>query len=807
MSQIQLPLPPLTDPSQAPTLHNAPVIIFTGDGQKIEKLMTRFVPEEKSLSVVDSIGDTPTVLLFAQLKAVQLTEPLPWIPDHQSRIGGNARLTLPEHTQHFTLQFRDKSVLQGDTYGSKGDPNGLHLFKIHKTNQYIDQYLHLFIPNTAIVSQHIGKPLGEILVSDHVLPRDELEHALDEQREYRIKPLGEYLLHRHVVNPEQLKEALKRQRHMPQLKLGEILLSENVVNQTDLDHALAEQSDNRNTPLGEILVRNNTVTTEQIQQALAKKLGIPFVSIQEFQVASKTVNLIPEALAMKHQLMPLYEYDNKLAVAIVNPMDYEAINAVQFHTGKHIEPVLATVEDIHWALQFYYSSGGLLDSLDEMTSATPLEEDGEDDALIREDAEIADNIIVKLINKIILDAYQQGASDIHIEPQPGKKRTVVRLRKDGTLVKYHEFPAHYRHALIARVKVMAKLDISERRKPQDGKIAFKNYGPANIELRVATLPTAGGMEDVVMRILASGNAMPIERLGLSNANQERLLDAIAKPYGLFLVCGPTGSGKTTTLHSVLGHLNNAERKIWTAEDPVEITQDGLRQVQVNPKVGLTFANALRAFLRADPDIIMVGEMRDRETAGIGIESSLTGHLVLSTLHTNSAVESIVRLLDMDMDPFNFADALLGILAQRLTKRLCSHCKTPYTPEPAELEQLANAYCHDLISTDASDIQIRHTLDDRIRQWRQDYGHGEAPTLYRAVGCERCDHTGYQGRLALHELLPGDDDIKKLIVEKAPIHRIQTQALMLGMRTLKQDGIEKVLQGLTDYARIRAVCIK
>ena len=281
---------------------------------------------------------------------------------------------------------------------------------------------------------------------------------------------------------------------------------------------------------------------------------------------------------------------------------------------------------------------------------------------------------MKLVNKVIIDAYQQGASDIHIEPYPGKAKTEIRFRKDGALQPYISVPASYRNALAARIKIMCDLDISERRKPQDGKIKFKKFGPLDIELRVATIPSQGGVEDIVMRVLAAGEPIPLDKLGLSPRNLRMCKEAIEKPYGLFFVCGPTGSGKTTTLHSVLGYLNKPDTKIWTAEDPVEITQRGLRQVQMNPKAGLTFAVAMKAFLRADPDIIMVGEMRDKETVSTGIEASLTGHLVFATLHTNSAPESIIRLLDMGMDPFNFADALLGILAQRLARRLCGKCK-------------------------------------------------------------------------------------------------------------------------------------
>ena len=286
----------------------------------------------------------------------------------------------------------------------------------------------------------------------------------------------------------------------------------------------------------------------------------------------------------------------------------------------------------------------------------------------------SDSALVGLVNRIILDAVEQKASDIHIEANLGPKTTRVRFRKDGALMNYLELPAQFRNAVVSRIKIMSRLDITERRKPQDGKIDFHRFGPAAVELRVATVPTTGGLEDVVMRVLAAAKPVPMDELGLEAGVLNSIKRLISKPHGLFLVCGPTGSGKTTTLHSLLAFLNTAERKIWTAEDPIEITQPGLRQVQVNSKIGWTFAAAMRSFMRADPDVIMVGEMRDAETAKIGIEASLTGHLVLSTLHTNSAAESIVRLLDLGMDPFNFADALLGVLAERLARRLCPHCK-------------------------------------------------------------------------------------------------------------------------------------
>lgn len=417
----------------------------------------------------------------------------------------------------------------------------------------------------------------------------------------------------------------------------------------------------------------------------------------------------------------------------------------------------------------------------------------------------ADNELVKLVNKIIIDAYQQGASDIHIEPGLGKDKVLVRFRKDGTLVKYVEVPSSYRSAMVARLKIMCDLDIAERRKPQDGKIKFKKYGPLDIELRVATIPSTGGVEDVVMRILAGGEPIPLDNLGVLPTNLTKLKATISKPYGLFFVCGPTGSGKTTTLHSVLGYLNTVDTKIWTAEDPVEITQKGLRQVQVNKKV-MDFATVMKAFLRADPDIIMVGEMRDAETTSIGIEASLTGHLVFATLHTNSAPESIIRLLDMGMDPFNFSDALLGILAQRLAKRLCK-CKEAYTPDEDEVRLFMTEYCTELMNTEAFKTNFQAAYDATLARLIKDYGKDGHLVFYRAKGCDTCGGTGYKGRAGLHELMIGTEPLKKLIQEHARVTQLFSQALDDGMLTLKMDGLEKALQGVTDVKQVRAVCIK
>ena len=422
---------------------------------------------------------------------------------------------------------------------------------------------------------------------------------------------------------------------------------------------------------------------------------------------------------------------------------------------------------------------------------------------------IPDSATVQLVNKIVMEAHKMRASDIHVEPRQGRGKTKIRFRIDGALTDYTDVPASYHAKIIARLKIMADLDISNRREPQDGKIKFKKFLPSlDVELRIATIPTAGGKEDVVIRILSSGKPLPIDDLGLSQYNLQALKSIISKPYGLFLVCGPTGSGKTTTLHSVLGYINTPETKIWTAEDPVEITDDSLRQVQINPRADMTFARAMRAFLRADPDVIMVGEMRDKETTAMGIEASLTGHRVLATLHTNSAPESIVRLLDMGMDPFNFADALLGIMAQRLARRLCVKCKKPYVGTADEVKLMLSEYVEELKGTDKFQADPQASYEAIYADWAKNYAYQKGQfILYEPVGCEACRGTGFQGRIALHELLRGTDAIKKSIQEHARVFDMMATAMNDGMRTLKQDGIKKVLEGHTNMHAVRAVCIK
>jgi len=540
---------------------------------------------------------------------------------------------------------------------------------------------------------------------------------------------------------------------------------------------------------GRYLIEKVGIARADVEKALSRYYGVPFYRFSAQQS-------IPEDLRQRLRMeflrqicaVPIERRGPQLVVVIDDPHDIARADALRsVETDREVALHVGFRDEILGCIEHSYGQRPDVNlllkelSTDESTGA---EEDigDEDDGT----GEESDSTIIKLANQVIIDAFQRGASDIHIEPYGKEENTRIRFRIDGDCVNYQEIPAIFRNPLVARFKIMARLDISERRKPQDGKIKFR-MRERTIELRVATLPTVNSNEDVVMRILAASKPIPLEEMGMSERNLRELRAIIAKPYGLILCVGPTGSGKTTTLHSALGSINTPDMKIWTAEDPVEITQPGLRQVQVQPKIGFDFAAAMRSFLRADPDVIMVGEMRDKETASTGVEASLTGHLVFSTLHTNSAPETITRLVDMGLDPFSFADALLGVLAQRLARGLCKKCREQYPASKDEVAEVVAALGEEA----AAALGVSK---------------GEVK-LWRAPGCELCAKTGYKGRLALHELLIADDDLKRAIAKRAPVEEVRRLAVAGGMRTLLQDGVEKALAGKTDMKQVLAVCLR
>ncbi|HEX4944250.1 MAG TPA: ATPase, T2SS/T4P/T4SS family [Usitatibacteraceae bacterium] len=786
-------------------------LLLLVDGFRVTGRLVRFAPSQSSLTVLpDGVEEERTIPLD-QVKCVRLLRRLR-IRRQETPLETRAEELFPaSERQNYSVEFPDNEVIHGETLGYVNTRHGLYLF-VPETD---DGVMRHFYPRAAMRNYRIGLPIGEILVEEKVLSREAVDTALARQRELRTQRIGDYLTESRVVSREQLALAINHQEGKPLLRLGEALMQLGLITQGQLDTALVRQREDRSIPLGRILTGMGLLDENTLKDALARKLGIPFVGLAGFNFDPEAIRLVGASVARRRSLVPLCVHEGALVVAFEDPLDTAAIDEVRFLTQMRVIPAMASRDEISRAIGKHYGQYGArplpvpeADSgarseyefhraadvdIDKLASRLTVEDEAL--ALTDEPAAESESILVQLVNRMILDAWSDGVSDIHIETFPGRKNTRVRFRKDGTLVDYTEIPSGSRNAIISRIKVMAQLDISERRKPQDGKLDFRQFGPADIELRVATIPTSNGLEDIVMRVLAASRPVAIEELRLAPDTLAHLKRLMERPYGLVLVCGPTGSGKTTTLHSLLGSINTPGRKIWTAEDPIEITQPGLRQVQVNVKIGWTFAAAMRSFLRADPDVIMVGEIRDAETARAGIEASLTGHLVLSTLHTNSAPESVVRLLDLGMDPFNFADALLAVLAQRLAKSLCPHCRQRYRPEAPELEELAAEYC------DGTDLKVEATL----KRWRDEGAATGGVALFRAPGCARCHDTGYLGRVGLHELLVMTPALRRLVQTRAPIGDLARAAMAGGMRTLKQDGIEKVLGGLTDIGKVRAVC--
>ena len=566
------------------------------------------------------------------------------------------------------------------------------------------------------------------------------------------------------------------------------LLAQHRIEPSELSSAVAEAR-RRQTDVESILIEQYKVPKNEIGISLSQFYECPFVEYDE--------RILPPPDLMKglrieylrrNFWLPLRREDGAIVVLIDNPQDLQRVDSVsQALKNRRVKWAVGLRKDILLFLGQAGGDGTRNDSIGTILGDLRAEDMTDTMEIGTGELDENDSAVIRLANQIIVDAYRARASDIHIEPYGGQRDTVIRYRVDGGCIEYQKIPGAYRRAIVARIKIMAQLDIAERRKPQDGKFKFKT-NDREIELRVATIPTANQNEDVVMRLLSSSELIALDKIDLTPRNLREIKKIAEKPYGLILCVGPTGSGKTTTLHSLLGHINKPERKIWTAEDPVEITQYGLRQVQVMPKIGFDFATAMRAFLRADPDVIMVGEMRDEETASTGIEASLTGHLVLSTLHTNSAVETVVRLLDMGCDSFSFADALLGILGQRLVKRICPDCKVDYHPERAEYDELAQAFGEDAFPK----LNLKYD---------------ESFVLYRGKGCASCAKTGYRGRAGIHELLLATDEMKRLIQTKARVAETFEMAKSEGMTTLVQDGVLKTLTGMTDFRQVKAVAIK
>ena len=644
----------------------------------------------------------------------------------------------------------------------------------------------IFFTSEGLKKLKLDQPLGEVLSQQGLVQKADIAAALAEQANLRTRRVGEILSTQTELPKDILEKAIdnaKRGSKKAQVRVGDILVDAGLVTRQQVDDALKGQKSDKHKRIGMILIEHGLITEDQLLSALAHKFGLKTIDLEETIISPEALNRVPRDIIERMQVLPIKLRGTTLTVATATPTDPTISENLRFATNCKIELVCARATQIGEKISVLY--GKMTDSVE-----TLIDELEDLDIQVYDEPELdkiteSDSKVINLVNKVLLDANNRGVSDIHFEPGRGTQPLKIRYRKDGICYSVHTIAATYKAAVISRIKIIAKLDIAEHRRPQSGKIMLKQAGE-RIEYRVEITPTIGGQEDAVLRVLASSRIIPLEEIGFSARNLERFKDLLKKPYGIILCVGPTGSGKTTSLHSALAEINKPGTKIWTAEDPVEITQEGLRQVQVHPKIGFTFEEALRSFLRSDPDVIMIGEMRDPSTAKIAIGASLTGHLVFSTLHTNNAPETVVRLFEMGMDPFNFADAMLGILAQRLARRLCRGCKEPYHPSRAEYDELVAAYGPEQFEA------------DNMPTFSKDL------TLMKPVGCVVCEGQGYSGRLAVQELLINSPAIKRAIKQDSGVETITAIAMQQGMRNLRMDGIQKIFLGLTDLHQINRI---
>ena len=547
-------------------------------------------------------------------------------------------------------------------------------------------------------------------------------------------------------------------------RLGEMLVEAGKITPEQLEKALAahKRSGER---LGRVLVQQGVITEAGLLKVLEEALGIPLMDLSTTPPVKDAVRLIPMSLAERHHVIPVRKVGNRLVVAMVDPTNFFAIDDLRMVTQCDIEPVMASEADIRHAIEQFYSVSDLVEK-----SVNRL---NKDEYVYSSDIETSEDApVINIVNSLISQSIRTGASDIHLEPLEDGLR--VRFRVDGVLREITSFPKHTQGAIISRVKIISNMDIAEKRVPQDGRIQVQESG-RSVDVRVSSLPTIYG-EKIVMRILdQKAIILDVDALGYSPDNLQKYKRMYRHSYGMILITGPTGSGKTTTLYSTLTELNSAAKNIITIEDPVEYRLHGINQVQVNNRAGMTFANGLRSILRQDPNIIMVGEIRDRETAEIAIRAALTGHLVLSTLHTNDAAGAVNRLIDMGVEPFLVASSVLGSIAQRLVRTICPECRTPYEPEPDSPECLVTAE------------------------------NGEACKLvYQGKGCLHCGNTGYRGRMAVHEVMPMTSRLREMVVRRASTSELAQEAVAEGMQTMQQDAVQKVRAGLTTVEELMRV---
>ncbi len=664
--------------------------------------------------------------------------------------------------QSFSINFKNGSSMQGDMAIAIDSDTALHLFKVKQGNIAT----RLFIPKRSVDKYILGDQLGKILKKELGVPSEAVEKGLEKQQEVREKPIGEYLKAQGVVSDAALRKVLKHQTRFPKVRLGELLIEEGLITEEELEKALMMQQEDRSRRLGDILIDIGATSEDTVHSALAQKLGLPFVNLKEYNVDPAVLDLMPADIARKHTAMPLMVTNDYLVVAVAEPHMGENINVLSFVTNRTIELAISTPSQIRWAIDHYY--GNAIDDDGDMLEAqiVPLN----DGQKIDEDMEKLANEkpIVRLVQNLLAESIERGASDIHIRPL--SKNVQVLFRIHGKMTHIRNLGKPLLAPIVSRIKVIAHMDVAQRRIPQDGRVQVTINDEIK-DMRVSTIPTVEG-ESVVIRLLASAATLkPLDQLGFSEGDTETLSELLQRGSGMLLVTGPTGSGKSTTLYSAVNILRETNVNIITVEDPVEIRLDGLEQVQVNHDIDMGFDRVLRNVLRHDPDVIMIGEIRDEETAKIAVKAAQTGHLVLSTLHTNSAADTIVRLREMHVEPYMISTALLGIVAQRLIKRNCEHC--------IEEENVSSTN-------------------------RQLLGVGEDEKFYIGKGCSRCNDTGLSGRVPAYEFLNVTPSVQQAILQNAPTQELNEIARSWGMKPLSECGIRYARDKQTSIEEVHRI---
>ncbi|MGD8568374.1 MAG: GspE/PulE family protein [Gammaproteobacteria bacterium] len=807
---IDLPMPPFQMTSEEAALVNAPVIARLLDGTVVRGSLQELDGTKSRLTITEAPNGSSRVVPFSDLRYMGFLRPtLTKVYRDNPAVSPEDDITSVDHEQSFRIVYKGGKVLKGKACSADVDRYGVHIYQ-SKDHRRIHR---VFIPLAVVEKYLINPPIGKYLtgygevgtaapehvhsavsmvenlhdlkaVLDHapmdhdgarlyaiddnlVVGEPELQDALEVQRQQRKKKLGEILLKLEAVDERHLNFALKLQKKYPHLKLGKILQKMGALDEGSLNKALGIQQAEKSKKLGEILEDMGAINDEGIQLALAQKFDLPYVRLHSFDLDPEVISMVPEKIASEHNLIPLFMHEDRLVIAIADPLDKDSIDLVRFVTGHIVELAIATRDEIQHAIDKHYQGASASEILEELEIIS--NEERNNDVDVRKDEQLSnEKPIVRLVDNIITDAIHRNASDIHIRPEESSVNLLFRI--DGTLVDIRNFPKNLLSAVVSRIKILGGMDISERRMPQDGRFRV-NFRRSLIDLRISIMPTVQG-ESVVIRILnTQAGLKSVEQLGFSDHDQFLFTDLLHKSYGVLLVTGPTGCGKSTTLYAALQEIKQSNVNIITIEDPVEYRLAGIQQLQVHSSIGFTFARALRNILRHDPDVVMVGEIRDEETGKIAVESALTGHLVLSTLHTNDSAGSITRLMEMGIESYLVRSAVLGVLAQRLVRRNCPHC----------------------LEEEKVDSGLRKLL-----------GVEESEVFYKGRGCDECNNTGYKGRLAVYELLPITESVRAIIAEGVSADEIHQQAVKNGMVPLTEQALSQARKKATSFAEVYRV---